>query len=327
MIPINPFLSAILNDMRHSTDITERARAENFLWDERGEGLRQTHYEEVINQWLDEETYKRWRQVHQDYLAMHVTIESPITFQDVNSDAGLSPKVWSDMGEDQVLMRIECLDWAVNTIKLESLATLKSALEIFVSKKPTDMVSVADAKALLTKLCESLNTSPNAVRPRFAAFAQELDEEIAADDWPDRLRDRLGLAHYPRNGMTRWPVALMAYTVKEVREGVDRTAAPQLLTVPTPLDDMPYEIFHPAPKGMDFGRTLHLGDNRECDKLASEVLHPRFNYAANHILKIGEISAPADVTSEKLAKLRETHIFCLRWHNQDRQDFGASPTP
>lgn len=327
MIPKNPFLSAILENMLVSTDLFHQARAENFLWDERGEGPRQAHYEDAIDQWLDEATYKRWLRVHQDYLAEHVTIENPITFQDVNVGAGLSPKVWSDMGEDQILMRIECLDWAVNTIKLESLATLKSALEIFVSKKPTEMVSVADAKAVLTKLCESLNTSPNAVRPRFAAFAQELDEEIAADDWPDRLRDRLGLAHYPRNGAVRWPVALMAYTVKDVCEGVDQTAAPQLLTVPTPLDDMPYEIFHPAPKGMNFGRTLHLGDNGECDKLASEVLHPRFNYAANHILKIGEISTPADVPPEKLAKLREWHIFCLRWHNEDRQDFGASPTP
>ncbi len=306
--------------MLDSGDTETRARAENVFFEERVDPDRQAPYEASLA--MAGAGYEDWREAHGEYLAGAVTIDLPETFLARNRAAALRPAVWSELGEKQVLVRVECLDHVLTHTKVGSLADIAHNLAVYKGDAKDDRIAKGDAKALLEEMCRSLNTNPYAVRPRFAAFAQELEEDIDAPDWANRLRDRLGLAHFPKKDRTGpWPVALMRYTVGEVADRARRAGAELPLTVPTVLDDMPYEIFHPAPREADYGRTLHLSDNSGCDRLASEVLHLRIDYTPTHIWKVGAITTRADVTPERLAQLRETHLFCLRY-TSERDDFG-----
>ena len=50
------------------------------------------------------------------------------------------------------------------------------------------------------------------------AFGGNLDA-LLKQDWPHLLRDRLGLAHWPSTLGKPLPVALMCYSLDEVRQG------------------------------------------------------------------------------------------------------------
>lgn len=169
------------------------ARAENFRFDERVGARRQAQYEAEHEPATA--TYEDWLESHADYLADSVHTERPETFLAINSDAALPGTVWSPLGEKQVLIRIESLDYALGEAGM-SLADIESSLAVY-RGRPDPVVTKGDAKALLQKVCRLLNRNPHAVRPRFAAFAQELAADIEDAAWATRLRDRLGLAHLP----------------------------------------------------------------------------------------------------------------------------------
>lgn len=321
MVPTHPDLVRTLQTLLTSGDAVLRAYAENVYFDERIGSDRQAGYETSLSDFAP--TIDDWREAHGEYLAGAVTVDLPETFLTINGKAALPPAVWSELGSGQVLVRIESLDHMLTHTKLGSLDDLENARALFTGERRDDRVSQDDAKALLEMMCRSLNTNPYANRPRFAAFAQELEADINAPDWANRLRDRLGLAHFPSKTKSGpWPVALMRYTVKEVAKRATHLRANHPLTVPTVLDDQPYEIFHPAPEEANYGRTLHLGDNHDCAGLASEVLHPRIDYLPHHIWKIGAITTRADLSQERLVEMRKTHIECLQL-TTERFDFGT----
>lgn len=215
---------------------------------------------------------------------------------------------------------MESLDYALGDLRL-SLSDLEQNLAVY-GGRPDPSVTAGDAKALLQKVCDSLNRNPNAVRPRFAAFAQELEADIVAPDWTTRLRDRLGLAHLPPTGhYGPHPVVLMRYKVIEVSGHAKTLNADFPLAVPTVLDAEPYEIFHPSPKQLNFGRTLNLAGAGDCDQLASEVLHLRIDYRPRHVWKVGAITGRANVSAPRLTALRSDHLVCLQLQS-NRDDFG-----
>jgi len=257
-----------------------------------------------------------------DYLSASVYTEQPETFLPLNGDAALPAAVSSELGEEQVLIRVESLDYALRDTKVSSLADLENILAIYNGQRRDPNLNAGDAKALLQEVCRSLNQNPNAVRPRFAAFAQELSDYIESPDWPLRLRDRLGLAHLPPTlAFGPYPVALMKYKVSEVAGRAGRVGAAHPLVVPTVLDAEPYEIFYPSPKDFNFGRTLNLSGAGNCDQLASEVLHLRIDYSPGHIWKVGAITTRADTSPERLSNLRNDHLACLQLLS-NRDDFG-----
>lgn len=142
---------------------------------------------------------------------------------------------------------------------------------------------------------------------------------MSAGDWGKRLRDRLGLAHL----VDKRPVALMGYTVREVKKQALRAGAAHALAVPTVLDAEPYEVFHPSPDGLPYGRALNLGaDSGDCDRVASEILHLSIDFAPPHILKVGAIVEPADTAPTRLLKLRKDHLFCLQYQS-DQHGYGS----
>lgn len=316
----HPALDRILRELLASDDVVLRARAENFRFEERVNADRQSRYE--AQHGPAGSAYEDWLESHGEYLAGSVHIALPETFLTLNAAAALPVAVYSELGEEQVLVRVESLDYAFGETKVRSVADMEQILAVYRSERRDPSMDAGDAKALLQEVCRSLNQNPYAVRPRFAAFAQELAEDIDAPDWVSRLRDRLGLAHLPPTRTTGpHPVILMRYKVKELVEHADKLGAAHPLAVPTVLDAEPYEIFHPSPREQDYGRTLNLAGYDDCDRLASEVLHLKIDYAPSHIWKVGAIAARADTSPDRLTRLRGDHLACLQLLG-DRNDFG-----
>jgi hypothetical protein len=152
-------------------------------------------------------------------------------------------------------------------------------------------------------------------RPAFATFKREVVEELAAADWPDRLRDRLGLAHYDAaSGPV--PVALMSYPVSDV---LAEAPSKDAFTVPTVLDSRPWEHFFPAPRELMCGRAMALTPCDGDETLVAEFLHSRISYRREHMLKIGQITTPASIPD--IATLRELHLLAVQIAS-GREDFG-----
>lgn len=319
MVPAHPALAQALNELLSSTDGVLRARGENYRFEERLTASRWTDYE--VNWGFRATSYDAWLDAHADYLNDAIYSALPETFTSKNQDASLPDAVSSALGQEQRLIRVESLDYALGELGL-SLAELEHTLAVYGGRRD-DGISVADAKALLQKLCDSINRNPFAVRPRFAAFAEELAEDIDAADWTTRLRDRLGLAHLsPTSSYGPHPVILMHYQVKEVVSRARTQHADFALAVPTVLDAEPCEIFHPSPKELHYGRTLNLAGVGDCDRLTSEVLHLRLDYTLSHIWKVGAITGRADVSPPRLGALRSDHLTCLQLQST-RDDFGV----
>jgi hypothetical protein len=317
----NPVLACLLDKLLKSSDIILRARAENFHFEERVDQARQVRYE--TEHGPAGPAYENWLESHMDYLSGSIYTELPETFLPLNAEAALAPSVWSELGREQILIRVEDLDTALYNTKVSSLLDLEHLLAIYRNERADPSLNAGDAKALLQEVCQSLNQNPNAVRPRFAAFAQELEADIAAADWPLRLRDRLGLAHLPPTRASGpHPVALMCYKVSEVADCATKRGAAHPLAVPTVLDAEPYEVFHPSPRGLDYGRTLNLAGYDDCDRLACEVLHLRIDYAPGPLWKVGAIAMRADTEPARLARLRGDHLACLPLLS-GRNDFGT----
>lgn len=319
MIPASANLEVVLTDLLGSGDEILAARAENFRFEERVSPARQASYESSYAPTGG--TYQDWLNSHADYLNEVVYAKLPETFTAANEDAALPAAVSSGLGQEQFLIRVESLDHALGELG-RSLSEIEHLLAVY-GGRPDPNLTVGDAKALLQKICDSLNRNPNAVRPRFAAFAQELEGDISAADWTTRLRDRLGLAHLPPTGsFGPHPVILMRYKVKAVAMRAGTLGAAFPLAVPTVFDAEPYEIFHPSPKNLNFGRTLNLAGVGDCDQFASEVLHLRVDYAPGDIWKVGVITGRADVAPPRLSALRRDHLACLQLQS-NRDDFGA----
>ncbi|MEA3060784.1 MAG: hypothetical protein QOJ94_565, partial [Sphingomonadales bacterium] len=178
--------------------------------------------------------------------------------------------------------------------------------------------SSADAGALRDFL-EAWNRYPPRP-PRFAAFASEIDADLRADNWADRLRTRLGLSRYSPPPGYAIPVALMSYRVAEIVAGVrGRADVAHAFCEPTVLDQSPYAYFFSAPVDLDGGRCMPLTRARADRPLVFELLHPRIAYRADHILKIGEITTP--IPNWSLRDLRNDHLGRLR-NAAKRPDFG-----
>jgi hypothetical protein len=155
-------------------------------------------------------------------------------------------------------------------------------------------------------------------RPSFAAWKDQVLDEIAAPDWPDQLRDRLGLAHYdPADGPI--PVALMQYTVRDVTIEAGRLGLPHAFTAPTVLDTGPWPWFFPAPRELDYGRAMPLVPYGDDNALLAEMLHIRLTYRRDHIVKLGEIRRRTGAPD--LKELRNHHLVALQLA-ADRYDFG-----
>ena len=315
-------LAPIFSAMMMSGDPVHRSMAENILFEERLVGGRWDAYQERCDP--ADDSYDAWREAHKDYLWDAVWVDLPETFSAINANASLPPSVVSLLGANQSLIRVESLDYALNNTRVKSLADLEHLFSIYKGWRKDPLVDQGDAKAAIEEICDSLNRNPYAVRPRFAAFAEELQDDLRATNWAELLRDRLGLAHLPPTGaFGPHPVILMQYSVRAVVEQSVRQKAAHALAAPTHLDGDPYEYFHPAPSQETYGRTLNLAGEYDAQRLASEVLHLRIHYSPSHIVKVGAITIRPlpSVQSRWRMPMPPRNVPCLcRFRLEDRGD-------
>lgn len=293
---------------------------QNYRWDERVSDSRRGAYVAALPDTLV--NIQAWSEAHNiRWLKNRIAHAAlPETFTDSNAAAALRGPITSPDGQRQELVRLECLDYAIEEGLVRHADALIHHVEVFHKREKADHFTVKDASDSVQAICDALD-SPFARSPRFAAFAQELQDDIDAADWVTRLRDRLGLGHY--RPTTRFPtrvLALMRYTVEDVVKAASKAGATNQLTVPTVLDGELNEFFFPSPRELDYGRTLNLADDRTCARLAAEVLHMRIDYQPKHVWKVGVVTTRPD----KVVKtLRENHLLCLQI-DSGRDDFGQA---
>ena len=297
-------LGGLLEQLRVSTLAHEVAYRHNYLFEERVSTPRQEAYESALALAAGA-GMPGWREQHMKYLEELVRDPhraDPETFTELNQVA-LVP----GLDEQQEFLRMEGIDRPLTEQGLD-LAQLAEQLEAF---RGSDAGRHDRARAFLEEFClrwcEKLDG-----RPSFVCFADELAGEIDAPDWAERFRDRLGLSQYDPAPGTMLPVALMRYRVREVLRVHSREAR-LCFSVPTCLDGPLSAHFFPSPGAVPYGRTLDLTEDTECERLVSEILHRRFDYRPEHLLKVGFIRRATPRLP--LARLRNQHLFCLRYHS------------
>lgn len=331
MLPDHHDLCALLDGHRHSIEPEKRAYAENVLLEERVGEHRARVYTQGLPPALAD--FRTWVEAHNDFVAKTVFVELPVTFVADNAMAALS----DDIDGTLHFIRVERIDGALRDIPELAVARLALAADIIHARLEDATMNTDDARALAQDVCDYINTHKKRSRPKFASFLHDLNAEQInppTAGWPDRLRNRLGLAHHDPSDGKPIPVALFRYPVSSVYAATAATpGAAHAIAVPAVLDAPLNSAFHPAPAGLDSGRAVDLAHDRECERMTAEVLHLRIDYLPDHLWAVDAIVTRPPVTPPlpegpgvtKLATLREWHLFCLRYWS-GRDDFGAPRT-
>jgi hypothetical protein len=281
-------LQDALINWRDLKDVEERSAADNIWFEQRVSTSRQTTFEQEVNGASDPASL---RNAHTDYWSEFVRGDVvPHTFM-----AALGPADLGPIDEMQKIVRIESL-----TRPLVKHGITFERLQEAVTKNETTVIN---------GFLATWNTSSTRDwRPAFAAFKDEVIDDLARADWPSRLRDRLGLAHYNcADGPI--PIALMEYSVAEVRAVAEGLGVSTPFTVPTVLDSGPWPYFFPAPVDLRCGRTMALYEVQNDKDLLAEILHFRMTYKREHLVRLDEIRTPPD--AYELRGLRNHHLFAL----------------
>ena len=139
-------------------------------------------------------------------------------------------------------------------------------------------------------------------RPFYATFWGDVASALSSGtNWPDELRDRLGLVHYDpatyRSGSIR--VALFKYAIARVPES--KSGGP-LLVRPTVLDgSINYALYTAAPRS-GVGQAVDLAARPRAPW--REVVHPAITFEVGDVWAVGEISGPL---TTPMAKARGHH--------------------
>jgi hypothetical protein len=285
-----------------STDVYERAEAHNIKFEERLHRDRLMAFERSFTSPCRD--YLELRDRLADFVRTYVEVAQPHVSATFATAAGTRMTIPSP---EQKLVRIE----NITNHLLYSGLTLSELEKSLNSAKPS-------RAALAESFVDRWNLARDG-RPTFAAFKDQLVTEIDEPDWPNRLRDRLGLSHYSAAGGPLH-VALMEYSVEEVIEETKRSAAiDHPFCFPTFLDMRPSPYFFPTPRELPAAAPMALFEVYSDDMIVAEMLHARLTYKRQHIVKVGTISTNTPLVV--LKTLRNNHRAVLQLAAL-RDDFG-----
>ena len=168
---------------------------------------------------------------------------------------------------------------------------------------------IREFEAILEEWDRSLD-----LRPVWATFWEDVKTIFGNSptddnsDWPDKLRDWVGLYHFdPAKRGREIPLFVFRYSVRDLpRLKGGRDSRP--LAVPTVLDGRFSEAFCPSPKGQPSGHVVGLG--ADDDVLRREVLHPALPFRAKNLFRAGIVTRPVPVD---LTAARRKHLDNLRY--------------
>lgn len=273
-----------------------RCVAANFRWERAVSEGRATEYNAYVG---DVATHKDWKTEHTGYLGsfVHVAKDLPRSsecFMAVNGQAHLN-----ELLDNTYLLRLESIGTLFDH-PLVSEAANNFWQRFFNSQKDLRKDTFSDNdEALRAEFVAQWNAQRTQARPLFATFLNYFGgdlTELVKKDWPHILRDRLGLTHWPSTAGKPLPVALMCYTVDEVREArsmATKKGAVASFTRPTVLDAEMSAAFIPAPLlsgGESYGYTLDLASAGVPATFTPELLTFPIEYQPKHIKALGFIT-------------------------------------
>ena len=298
-----------LRDCSRSPDTIEAAVADNCRFDERAGVGRWQGFEDLLSKLVTGRGAVRWQdwtEASRLHLEQYCNVPRPSVpdaFLEINRSA------WLDKPSDnQTLVRIEAINRPLQDSGLD-IDRLNDLLQR----------SDSDATRAIHSFFDAWNQRRDA-RPAFAAFSDEVQQELDDDDWLHSLRDRLGLGHYGHAGGASLPVALMRYSFADVYSAQSQQQLPSACALPTVLDGGMHQFFFPVPREHPYGATVHLQPNR-ADTLTAEIVHCRIDYRREHLYRLGTIMRPHRLDDSQLREARDLHLLALQ-EACDRKDFG-----
>ena len=310
-------LSPFLMQLSRSLNGVEAAVADNCRFDERADLQRWEAFAgELPSSDYENLTWDDWAEADELHRQKRLTVPStsiPDALLEINRPAWLN-----GLAPEQTLVRLEALEWPLMKLwnmDFDQFDALHRAAK-----------STPDSSALLSQLLSDWNRQRDN-RPLFAAFLDEIEDDLESTDWPHQMRDRLGLGHYSPCPGDKIPVALMRYSLGEVLEFQVAHKLPAACALPTTLDGGMHEYFFPVPIEHPYGATLHLAPGK-ADILSAEIVHCRIDYQVKHLWKLGWIEKPHALVSvdeatrfKNLCTARDLHLMQLRVDG-GRDDFA-----
>jgi len=307
---------------------TLRCAMANFRWERAVTAARAAEYDAYVGEVA---THPEWKAEHKGYLGsfVHVARDLPRSancFLAVNERAQLNEQL-----DNTYLLRLESLDGLFNKLLVADLAN-RFWQRFFRSQKDLRKEKLSDGdEALRAEFMAQWNAQRIQARPLFATFLNEFGgnlESLAKSDWPHLLRDRLGLTHWPSMTDKPLPVALMCYTVEEVRQArllSAKKGAVAGFARPTVLDGEFSAAFIPAPLppgGESYGYTLDLASAEIPATFTPELLTFPIDYQPRHLKALGYITRPHALhDAAAMLAARNRHVQGLRGL-PDCADFG-----
>ena len=316
----NPIAQLASDQVAVVTGIAARCEAANFRWDPAVSYGRATEYGSYAG---DIQTHSNWRSEHKGYLSTYVQVPKDLPrsaecFMDVNQLAHLNEEAL----DNTYLVRLESIGF-LSALPLVADLAEQYWQRFFNSQKDLRKSSLRDEdETLRAAFMDQWNAQRIQARPLFATFLNDFGgnlEALAKDDWPHLLRDRLGLVHWPSTPGKDLPVALMCYSVEDVRQArqvARKKGAVASLTRPTVLDAEMSAAFIPAPmtaNGGSYGHTLDLACSVIPENFTPELLTFPIDYKPQHIKALGFITrAHALQDDNAMLAARNRHVQGLQ---------------
>jgi hypothetical protein len=295
----------------------------NFLIDERIDAGRAASYAAALPP-AEPISFSRWNESHNAYLDGRVFKKPPAT-HDYHSVSMDDPAVCPETFRAPLaLTAFEGTDLDTNFIRIVPVPDLawlsgRNEDEIYALGEHVarDQNPAESAWSDLAMILDEAFHGPRCDhRPVFASFYEDFMGELhdaAGTDWPDLLRDRLGLYH-----LVSQRVFLFRYQVRELprRHGeVDRRP----IALPAVLDHRLAEAFCPAPRELRQGQLLNLQANATVDP-AREVLHLFMPLEPKHLIRVGRVTSPVP---PYLGPARRDHLLWMRLLSE-REEYAAT---
>lgn len=318
---LSPPLNQLASDAVASTSgAVSRCAAANFRWEQAVSDARADEYNVYVG---DVTKHKDWKAEHKDYVGsfVHVAKDHPRSagsFMAVNGKAHLD-----EQQDNAILLRLESVG---HLLEHPLLSPIANAFWDRFYNSPKDLRKdklSGDSEALRTDFVEQWNKQRIQARPMFATFLNNFEggnlDKLIKSDWPHILRDRLGLTHWPSTAGKPLPVALMCYTLDEVRQAramANKKGATASFARPTVLDGEMSAAFIPAPLlpgGKSYGHTLDLSCTDVPGTFSPELLTYPIEYQPRHIKALGFISCPhAFQNDADILAARNRHVQGLQ---------------
>lgn len=153
-------------------------------------------------------------------------------------------------------------------------------------------------------------------RPVFAAIWERVSHLFGRKDWPDNLRDELGLAFIdPGTRRTSIPIFVFRYPIRRART-INPASDTRPIAIPTVLDGRWYPAFCPVPTESLEGHPVNLAANPSG---FGELLHLRTEPHVQDLYAVGQVTEPV----EPLGNARAAHLQWIQAAYR-RNDFGTN---